>query len=103
MRLFVYGELTKPAVLQAVLGRVPSVEPALLYGYRRLRDDRIGYYRAVPRAESMIAGLLLGGLDDDELEAIDAFENVEGGEYSRTEVEVETLAPRRRRSAWVYV
>jgi gamma-glutamylcyclotransferase (GGCT)/AIG2-like uncharacterized protein YtfP len=38
-----------------------------------------------------------------ELEKIDAFENVEGGEYERINVEVETLRSAVRKTAWIYV
>lgn len=98
-----YGELCKPAVLHAVIGRVPLAEAALLEGYGRLRDPDSGYFRAVPRAGAVTPGLLLGDIGADELEALDRFENVAGEEYRRIEVEVETLADRRRRPAWVYV
>ena len=36
-------------------------------------------------------------------EVLDAFENVEGGEYGRQRVEVETLDSGRREPAWAYV
>ena len=32
--LFVYGTLQLPEKLQSLLGRVPSLEPATLHGYR---------------------------------------------------------------------
>ncbi|MGD8330280.1 MAG: gamma-glutamylcyclotransferase [Acidobacteriota bacterium] len=101
--MFVYGELCKPTVLLAVIGRVPSAEPALLTGYRRVLDRDSGYFRAEPRERGVIAGLLLAALDDAEMAMLDEFENVGGGEYRRVEVEVETLIEGPRRVAWAYV
>ncbi|MGD8330422.1 MAG: gamma-glutamylcyclotransferase [Acidobacteriota bacterium] len=103
MDLFVYGELCKPTVLLAVIGRVPSAEPALLPGYRRILDRDSGYFRAEPRDHGVVAGLLLAALDDVEMATLDEFENVGGGEYHRVEVEVKTLTEGPRRSAWAYV
>lgn len=103
MDLFVYGELCKPTVLIAVIGRVPPAEPALLSGYRRVFDRGFGYFRAEPRERGVIAGLLLAALDDAEMATLDEFENVSGGEYVRVEVEVKTLTGGERRTAWAYV
>jgi len=101
--LFVYGELCKPTVLVAVIGRVPPAEPALLSGYRRVLDRESGYFRAEPCEHGVIAGLLLAAIDDAELATLDRFENVDGGEYRRMEVEVEALSEGEKRVAWVYV
>lgn len=103
MRLFVYGELCKPAVLRGLLGRVPTAEPALLAGYRRSLNRATGYFRAVPSSGGRIAGLLLEGIDERDLAELDGFENVDGGEYRRVEVEVEALADGGVLRAWAYV
>ncbi len=103
MALFVYGELCKPPVLLAVLGRVPAAEPALLHGFRRVINVDTGYFRAVACDKEVIAGLLLDGIEAAELETLDAFENVEGGEYGRQRVDVEMLDSGRREPAWAYV
>lgn len=103
MALFVYGELCKPPVLLAVLGRVPPAEPALLNGFRRVINLDTSYFRAVPCDEEVIVGLLLDGIEAAELDALDDFENVDGGEYGRIQVEVEMLDSGRRESAWAYV
>jgi len=103
MRMFVYGELCKPPVLLAVLGRVPAAEPAILGGFRRHFNAVAGYFRAVRQSDAVIVGLLLDGIDGDDLEVLDAFENVEGGEYDRIEVEVDTVGSARRQPAWAYI
>jgi len=108
-RLFVYGELCKPAVLMAQLGRVPSAVPAVLEGYRRSRTPETGYYRAEPRQGARLPGLLLRGLEARELERLDEYENVAGGEYRRQRLEVVPLVAahpdetRQPEEVWIYV
>jgi gamma-glutamylcyclotransferase (GGCT)/AIG2-like uncharacterized protein YtfP len=101
--MFVYGELCKPSVLLEILGRVPVAEPALLDGFRREINPATGYFRVARHPSAIIAGLLLKGIEMVELEKIDAFENVEGGECERINVEVETLRSAVRKTAWIYV
>ena len=103
MRLFVYGELCKPEVLLSVLDRVPAAELAVLAGYRRVRDHAGGYFHAVPSTGGVVAGMLLTGIGEAEMRALDRFEDVEGGEYRRVELEVRLLADDRVSSAWVYL
>jgi len=100
--LFVYGELCKPAVLRALLGRVPAAEPAVLAGFRRRLNAPTGYFRAQPQPESVIVGLLLSGVSAADLDLLDEFENVAGGEYGRVEALVETIGDGASRKAWVY-
>lgn len=112
-RLFVYGELCKPAVLMAQLGRVPAAVPAVLDGYRRRRSPETGYYRAEPRDGARLAGLLLRGLRAAELERLDEYEGVAGGEYRRSRVPVTPLVdddgsgdddvPLPAEEAWIYL
>ena len=102
MRLFVYGELCKPAVLRAVLGRVPAAEPAVLAGFRRQLNARTGYFRARPQPESVVVGLLLSDISAADLDLLDEFENVAGGEYGRVEAVVETIGDGASQEAWVY-
>lgn len=103
-RLFVYGELCKPAVLLRQLGRVPPVSPAVARGYRRRRNQRTGYFEAVSGDGDSLPGLLLRGLDQSDLARLDVFENVEDGHYRRVEVEVEVVErPPRCVAAWIYV
>jgi gamma-glutamylcyclotransferase (GGCT)/AIG2-like uncharacterized protein YtfP len=82
---------------------VPPAEPALLNGFRKVINVSTGYFHAVPHDNEVIVGLLLDGIEDAELEVLDDFENVEGGEYGRVRVEVETSDSGRRESAWAYV
>lgn len=102
--LFVYGELCKSAVLLRQLGRVPPISPAVVQGYRRRRNERTGYFEAVPEDGHSLPGLLLRQLDEDDLARLDVFENVEAGQYRRLETQVEVVErPPRRVPAWIYV
>ena len=103
MTMFVYGELCKPLVLLEILGRVPSSEPALLDGFSRKANPETGYFHAVRHPTDLIAGLLLKSIKRNELEKLDCFENVGGGEYERIEADVKTLGSLTRKTAWVYV
>ncbi len=91
MALFVYGELCKPAVLVEILGRVPPAAPALLRGYRRESNPATGYFRAVRHADAVIAGLVLQDISTADLEALDRYEDVAGGEYERVEADAELI------------
>ena len=102
MKMFVYGELCKPPVLLEVLGRVPISEPALLDGFYREVNPPTGYFHAVRRPGALIAGLLLKSIKMNELEKLDCFENVEGGEYARIEVDVKTLRSSARKAGWAF-
>ncbi|MFW6198623.1 MAG: gamma-glutamylcyclotransferase family protein, partial [Acidobacteriota bacterium] len=81
--LFVYGELCRAEVLLRVLGRIPVAAPALLLEHRRRRNPDTGYYEVYRSPDGYVAGLLLSGLADDELERLDTFEDVGGGLYRR--------------------
>jgi gamma-glutamylcyclotransferase (GGCT)/AIG2-like uncharacterized protein YtfP len=99
--LFTYGELTRPEVMEKLLGRLPTSRPAVLLDHRRVLDEEVGFFRAIPSRGSRIDGLLYEGLDPGELTKLDVYEEVERGLYQRVAVEVRLGgAPRR---AWIYV
>jgi hypothetical protein len=97
-RLFCYGTLCRPAVIGALLGRVPDGRAA------RLRDHCAGQiagrpWLGVTRAPGdATAGTLYRRLDARELRRLDRYE---GFDYRRAIVPVDTPAGRRR--AWVYL
>lgn len=99
--LFVYGELRRAEVLRRLLGRLPDAEPAVVIDHHRRRDPQTGYFRVTPAAEARVAGLLLRGIDDEELGRIDAYE---GPGYRRSLVEAfpEGLAAGKVQ-AWIYL
>ncbi|PHQ44734.1 gamma-glutamylcyclotransferase [Halorubrum sp. C3] len=78
MDVFVYGTLTEPERVAAVLGSYVFVGPATLDGLR-LVEGR--YPTLAPGGET--AGRLLR---TDEVDALDAYEDVDGGLYVRETV-----------------
>lgn len=97
--LFVYGTLQDEALVQRVLGRRLSWQPAVLEGYCRTLDASIGYPVVHPLAGSSVDGRLLENLDPDALAALDAYE---GREYRRVTVRVQT-SDGRTVEAYTYV
>ena len=98
-RLFAYGTLELPEVMEALLGRGLPQRSARLEGFeRRLVRDR-PYPGIVPRAEACVAGVLYDGLEADALARLDHFE---GSLYERREVRVR-VARAGALPAWTYV
>ncbi len=88
-RVFAYGTLIFPTVIEAVLGRLPEAVPARLDGHTRLRMRGAVYPGAIARAGSSVQGRLYAGLDAAALARLDAFE---GDAYERVELPVHTPA-----------
>jgi gamma-glutamylcyclotransferase (GGCT)/AIG2-like uncharacterized protein YtfP len=97
-RLFVYGTLADDDLVERLVGRRLPWRPAVLEGYCRTLDPKIGYPVVHPLAGSTVDGRLLDGLDEDALRALDAYE---GTRYRRVVVRVET--PEGRADTYMYV
>ncbi|MEY2934796.1 MAG: hypothetical protein RL033_5545 [Pseudomonadota bacterium] len=82
-RLFAYGTLQLPEVLQAVIGQRREGVPALLSGYRRFCVPGKPYPAMVVDARSSVPGLLYDDLSAAELELLDYYE---GELYERHEL-----------------
>lgn len=87
-RLFAYGTLLVPAVIGALLGRVPEHLEATLRGYVRGRMVDRPYPGIVEAGEASVVGLCYSGISAQELEIIDAFE---GDLYVRRVMHVEGI------------
>ncbi len=87
--MFTYGSLEFPAVLRAVIGRVPASEPAVLEGFARFRVRDASYPGIVAAPGARTEGTLWRGLDADALSALDRFE---GALYERLRLPVRTRA-----------
>jgi gamma-glutamylcyclotransferase (GGCT)/AIG2-like uncharacterized protein YtfP len=72
--LFAYGTLRFPAVLTALLGRVPEHTPGIVDGWRVAALERRIYPVLVP-GEGRAAGTFLTGLTATEWRVIDAYED----------------------------
>lgn len=81
--LFVYGTLMAPAVLAALLGRVPERKSAVLHGYRRYAVKGACYPAIISDAHAAVHGLMFLDLTPEENRILDAYE---GEEYVRTAV-----------------
>ncbi len=84
-RLFAYGTLQVPEVLEAVSGVRRRGVPALLAGFRCFRVPGKPYPAIVSQAASSVRGLLYEGLSGAELELLDYYE---GELYERRELPV---------------
>lgn len=91
--LFAYGTLRFPAVLHALLGRVPPLSAASLAGWRAAALPGRIYPGLVPGAAAR--GVAIDGVRAGEWDVLDAFE---GTEYERREVTLDD-----GRTAWTYV
>jgi gamma-glutamylcyclotransferase (GGCT)/AIG2-like uncharacterized protein YtfP len=86
--LFVYGTLLLPAVIEALIGRVPDQLPATLLDYRRYRLAGKVFPAITSEPNARVDGLVYRGLDPQELMIVDAFES---SIYTRRRVDAQTL------------
>jgi gamma-glutamylcyclotransferase (GGCT)/AIG2-like uncharacterized protein YtfP len=84
--LFVYGTLMDEELVVQLTGRSFGRVPARLPGYRRIEPPG-SYAYIVPDPRGDVVGLLLQGLDQEAMRALDAYED-EGRLYQRTAVDV---------------
>ena len=84
-RLFVYGTLMMPALLQAVCGRSFAPRPATLDAYARHRLHAQVYPAIVPNNGAAVTGLLCEGIDGPLWQRLDDWE---GEFYTRRRVTV---------------
>jgi gamma-glutamylcyclotransferase (GGCT)/AIG2-like uncharacterized protein YtfP len=73
--LFAYGTLMFPAVIQCVVGRVPTSRPAIILGYRRLEVTGESFPGLIEGDGASIEGLLYFDLAKNEWERLTAFED----------------------------
>ncbi len=81
-RLFVYGTLQHPPLLEHLLGRAPALVPATVAGWRAVDLSGRVYPGLVPARNGSAKGHVLE-VDDDELAVLDRFE---GPQYERITV-----------------
>lgn len=84
--------------MRRLVGRRVSSRPAVLVGYRRTLDPKIGYPIVRPLPGSSVGGKLLEGVDGEAFAALDAYE---GAQYRRVLVRVRT-SDGRAAVAYVY-
>jgi gamma-glutamylcyclotransferase (GGCT)/AIG2-like uncharacterized protein YtfP len=98
-RLFAYGLLEIPSLMQELLGRNFPSEEAVLHGYDRFLLEGKDYPGIIQKEGRITEGTLYSGLDGTSIEKLDAFED---DVYERREVFVQTSRGLEHR-AWAYV
>lgn len=98
--IFVYGSLQVEAVLKIVLGRVPSMEPAILPNHRRVRLHNRCYPAVIPQPLHSVSGFILQDFTPTDLATLDAFED---SAYERRVCPVQLSNPERVIQARVWV
>jgi gamma-glutamylcyclotransferase (GGCT)/AIG2-like uncharacterized protein YtfP len=88
MRLFAYGTLMWPEVLEAVIGRQLDGSPATLSGYLRLRVKGEHFPAVIPSEQDDVEGVLYENLCAEDFRLLDRFE---GEEYDRKGVRIEDM------------
>ncbi|PUZ59229.1 hypothetical protein GQ55_4G023600 [Panicum hallii var. hallii] len=98
--VFVYGSLMADEVVRAILKRVPPAAPALLPNYHRFNIKGRIYPAILPVESKKVEGMVIMGVTDEELQVLDAFEDVE---YTRTRVEISLADSSEKMLADTYV
>src|SRR5208337_3161577 len=81
--VFVYGTLMDKGRLTNLLKRIPEMHPAKVSGYRQFYDDSLGYQNAEKDERSNIRGILITGINIQELRILDHYEGMGEGSYRR--------------------
>ena len=98
-KVFVYGTLLIPAVMEAVTGKSFKSTPACLQGYARFRLKERVYPGITQVPDRSVAGCVYHGIDRHALDLIDVFE---ADEYRRKRLTI-TADDGERMSAYTYV
>jgi len=83
--VFVYGTLLAEEVVQAILKRIPTTVPAILWDYKRVCVRYRTYPAIIPAKGVKLHGKVLLNLGKEEVDLLDQFEDAE---YKNTKVEV---------------
>ena len=84
--IFVYGSLMADEVILKLIHRVPTKREATVQGYKRYKLKNRSYPGAFQQERSSIKGLLFFGINEEEMNILDAFE---GREYKKEEISAE--------------
>lgn len=74
-KVFVYGTLLFPEVIEAVTGCVPESEHAVLHGYKRHTVAGQLYPGIIRHPDSSVEGLVYLGITPEELERLNEYED----------------------------
>lgn len=84
--VFCYDTLMEPEFVRELISRIPDMNDSYVKGYKKYFDGKVGYFSAVYDNKSIIEGILLTGLSDEELGILDEYEGVRYGIYKRVSV-----------------
>lgn len=84
-KLFVYGTLQFPEILKRLTGKIFTMKPATLNGFKRCCVKGCDYPALIETKDAITNGIILENVDEKSLKAIDYFE---GDEYEKTGVTV---------------
>lgn len=87
MKLFVYGSLMNPEVLEAILGTSFPLKGARLKNFKRVKVKGASFPAIFPKKGSAVDGMLIEDLSEQYLTLLDDFE---GDYYQRESVSVVT-------------
>ncbi len=97
-KLFVYGTLQFPEILQKITGKLFVAKPASLNDFKRYKVKNAEYPAIVPKPGAITHGFILENVDEASLKAIDFFEG-----YSYKKIEVTVLVSTKKVTAYTYV
>lgn len=89
--VFTYGVLMYSELLHALTGKTFVVEPATLHGFQRYSLDKEGWPTIpviVEEPGSSVHAVLVRDVDENDIELLDDFEEVELGLYVKQQVRV---------------
>ena len=82
INVFAYGELMKKDRLKELINRIPEMKKGKIMGFEKFFDQSIGYYGIRKKENSVVEGIILFGISEDELKIFDDYED-EGEYYFR--------------------
>ncbi|AEF97246.1 gamma-glutamylcyclotransferase family protein [Methanotorris igneus] len=80
--VFAYGELMKEERLKELINRVPKMKKGKIFGFEKFFDEGIGYYGIKKKEGSVVEGVILMDITEEELRIFDDYED-EGIYYFR--------------------
>jgi gamma-glutamylcyclotransferase (GGCT)/AIG2-like uncharacterized protein YtfP len=101
--IFVYGTLMDKARLNTLIKRTPEMHPAKVTGYRQFYDESLGYQNAERDERSNIRGMVLVGINGQELRSLDHYEGMGEGSYRRVKVKAFIMDQKSQVEAFMYV
>ena len=101
INVFAYGELMKKDRLKELINRIPEMKKGKIMGFEKFFDQSIGYYGIRKKENSVVEGIILFGISEDELKIFDDYEDE--GEYYFREKTIVYCKDGKEYTAFVYL